>query len=98
MTARFLPEADEEFREAARYYESEVHGLGLRFVAEVHRVLSLLAANPEIGSPIVGDLRKMPLKRFPYQLIYLSEVEGVVIVAVAHHKRRPHYWCKRQMN
>ena len=30
MTESFLPEADEEFREAARYYENECPGLGLR--------------------------------------------------------------------
>jgi hypothetical protein len=35
MNSEFLPEADEEFREAARYYESEAPGIGLAFIAEV---------------------------------------------------------------
>ena len=35
MTESFLPEADEEFREAARYYEHECPGLGLTFTGEV---------------------------------------------------------------
>jgi hypothetical protein len=35
MKSEFLPEAEEEFREAVRYYEKEAPGVGLRFVAEV---------------------------------------------------------------
>ena len=36
MTELFLPEADEEFREGARYYENECPGLGLSFITAVH--------------------------------------------------------------
>ena len=38
MNFEFLPEADEEFREASRYYENEAPGVGLAFITEVHRV------------------------------------------------------------
>ena len=40
MNYEFLPDADEEFREASRYYENEAPGVGLAFIAEVHRVIS----------------------------------------------------------
>mgnify|MGYP006292879221 CR=1 FL=1 len=33
MNSEFLPQADEEFREAVRYYENEAPGVGLRFIA-----------------------------------------------------------------
>jgi hypothetical protein len=39
MNFEFLPEANEEFREASRYYENEAPGVGLAFIAEVHRVI-----------------------------------------------------------
>jgi len=42
MNYAFLPEADEEFREAARYYESEAPGVGLAFITEVHRVREIV--------------------------------------------------------
>ena len=42
MNSEFLPEADEEFREAVRYYENEAPGIGLRFVAEVRKASRLL--------------------------------------------------------
>ena len=40
MKVEFLPEADEEFREAARYYESEAAGVGVAFIAAVHKAVS----------------------------------------------------------
>ncbi len=35
MNTIFLPDADEELREAARYYENEASGVGVAFIAEV---------------------------------------------------------------
>jgi len=35
------------------------------------------------------------LRKFPYSMFYIVEREVVVIVAVAHHKRRPGYWILR---
>lgn len=46
MNTEFQPEADEEFREAARYYESEAPGVGLAFVVEVHKAVADLAEFP----------------------------------------------------
>jgi hypothetical protein len=41
------------------------------------------------------DVRPRVLQRFPYSIIYLVERNEIVIVAVAHHKRRPGYWLDR---
>lgn len=95
MRVRFLSEADVEFRESARYYEDKAPGLGIAFIAEVHRVAAVVASQPAIGSPVDEELRKFVLRRFPYNLIYAVEGDEVVISAVAHHKRRPFYWGKR---
>lgn len=46
MNYEFLPEADEEFREASRYYENEAPGVGLAFITEVHRVISVVITHP----------------------------------------------------
>jgi len=39
VKVEFLPEADEEFREAARYYESEAAGVSMAFIAAVHKAV-----------------------------------------------------------
>lgn len=35
------------------------------------------------------------LRRFPYHLIYTVEGDELIVTAVAHHKRRPFYWSRR---
>ncbi len=42
MKYEFHPEAEQEFVEAAHYYERNVTGLGKRFGAEVHRAIGQL--------------------------------------------------------
>lgn len=78
MNVRFLAEADAEFREAARYYEDKAPGLGMAFVAEVHRGVSLIAAQPGLGSPLDDELRKLVLRRFAYSLIYIATEAEII--------------------
>jgi len=66
MKVRFLSEADVEFREAARYYEDKAPGLGVAFIAEVHRAAAIVASQPGMGSPVDDEQRKFVLRRFPY--------------------------------
>jgi hypothetical protein len=46
MTPEFLPEARDEFWEAALYYEEQEAGLGLRFRNEVFYVIQRIVADP----------------------------------------------------
>lgn len=95
MKVRFHPEAEQEFTEAALYYERRVAGLGEQFLSELRNATALLAEQPEMGPPITEKLRRAVLNRFPYTLIYTSDQEAVDIIAVAHQSRRPGYWRAR---
>jgi len=95
MKSEFLPEAEEEFREAVRYYENEAPGVGLRFVAEVRRGVSFITENPFAAVAVGSGIRRKVLNHFPYSLLYAVVSELIVIVAVAHQKRRPRYWRGR---
>ena len=66
MNFEFHPEAALELQETALHYESEVSGLGSRFVSEVRRVVELLAENHELGSRVDQHLRHFVLRRFPF--------------------------------
>ena len=95
MKVEFLPEADEEFREAARYYESEAAGVGLSFIAAVHRAVDEVVEFP-LAAPIQrANIRKKVLHHFSYNLFYAIEADAIVIVAVAHQRKRPNYWSTR---
>jgi len=41
------------------------------------------------------DVRVRVLRRFPFSVIYAVVPDMVVVIAVAHHQRRPGYWLRR---
>lgn len=92
----FLHQARDEMLEAAERYEGERAGLGADFLVEVQRVVDAARAYPESGTPLVRGTRRLLLKRFPYSLVFRAEPENILVVAVAHHRRRSGYWSRRK--
>ena len=78
MNFEFLTEADEEFREAARYYENEAPGVGLAFITEVHRVMSVIISHPRAAKKVRGTIRSKVLFHFPYSLLYSIESDLIL--------------------
>jgi plasmid stabilization system protein ParE len=95
LKTEFLPEADEEFREAARYYESEAPGIGMAFVVEVHKTVTDIVEFPLAAQIVRLSIRKKVLRHFSYNVLYSIEPDKIVIVAVAHQRRRSNYWRSR---
>ena len=89
--------ASAELSEAVRWYEVRRAGLGGEFFDAVAATLAHVEARPEIGAPISTDgrTRRVLVARFPYQVVYRLRPAEIVIVAVAHLKRRPDYWKSR---
>jgi len=89
--------ASDELAEAVRWYETRRTGLGGEFFDAVVATLTLIETRPEIGTTISTDAqtRRALVARFPYQVVYRLRPTEIVIVAVAHVKRRPGYWKNR---
>lgn len=87
--------AEEELLDEIGYLELRANGLGRRFFAEVQRAEKLIAQFPELAVEIIPGIRKRVLRRFRYSLIYTIEGDTVLLLAVAHHSRRPGYWIGR---
>lgn len=86
-----------ELTEAVRWYESKRVGLGGDLLDEFAALMTRLAMNPESGNPISLDhrTRRLLATRFPYQLVYRVRPAEIVVVALAHLRRRPGYWRRR---
>jgi toxin ParE1/3/4 len=84
-----------EFLAEIIHYNEVEGGLGTRFVAAVEEASARALAFPRAGSPARFNTRRVFLKGFPFALIYQPEPDGIVVFAVAHHKRRPYYWQGR---
>ena len=90
--------ASEELAAAARWYEERRGGLGLDFLDAVAAAVELIDEHPEIGTPVGDDprTRRLLVTRFPFEVAYRLRADEIVIVAIAHLKRRPGYWRGRE--
>ena len=94
----FLPAAEDEFLEAVAWYEADRAGLGAEFLAEVERATRRIVSFPEHGSPYLAGTRRIVLGRFPYSVVYWPDADDLLVVAVAHSRRKPGYWRSRVRN
>ena len=95
MKLEFFPAAEQELLEAAKEYEALFSGLGSDFLLEVERLTSVLAELPSLGEKLDSIHRRVPLRRFPYALIFRGDGDVIRVVAVAHRRRSPRYWKPR---
>ena len=91
----FVSAAREEFLAAADDYDAASAGLGEEFIAEVEKAVARIASFPDHGSAYYSGTRRIVLRRFPYDIVYRESSTGLVVIAVAHHRRRPFYWRNR---
>ena len=91
----FLPEARLEFDDAVRSYASRDRAVSLAFIAEVDYAIERILQNPRQFPATHAGCRKCLLKRYPYAAIFYQSDESLVVVAIAHLKRRPKYWSER---
>lgn len=97
---RFALEASAELTDAARWYEARHVGLGLAMLASVDLAVESILRWPQAGAPVVGvaedlEVRRVQVSRFPYHLAYLVTDEVILVLAIAHDRRRPVYWSSR---
>jgi plasmid stabilization system protein ParE len=95
IEVRLLPEAEDDLAEAAVFLEGRVPGLGERLTAEVEHAIERLRENPHVGPHLGRGVHKLRVNRFPYNLVYRVLSTEVLVLAVAHHRRRPSYWRGR---
>lgn len=99
-TLRILEAASDEAAEAAAWYESQGPGLGSEFESAIDAALDLLQEEILPLSPMPGragqaGAKRLTLKRFPYDVIVRQVGDEILVVAFAHHSRRPGYWRSR---
>jgi plasmid stabilization system protein ParE len=96
MNYFFHPAAEAEFLESVGYYESKVPGLGGALIEEFEALAKLIGESPEAWQVrLEPDIRRAPLHRFPLSIIYRKKLDAFQVLAVAHDRRRPHYWLGR---
>lgn len=95
IRARFLKPAEAEVDEAVAYFDDQRPGLGDRFEQDLLATIAFVIERPLSGKSISERIRKFKLRTFRYNVIYAIDEFELIIVAVAHHRRRPGYWHSR---
>ena len=99
-SVKVLDAAAEEAAEAAAWYERQREGLGIEFLKAVDAALDLLEEELVPLTPVPGvagkrGAKRLVLNRFPYAVIVREQASELIVVAFAHHSRRPGYWRNR---
>ena len=89
-----------ELEEAAAWYEKEQPGLGAQLISAFEHAIQLLREVSPPLTPVGGDAgrkgaQKLILHKFPFSVIVYEKELTIVVVALAHHSRRPGYWRSR---
>lgn len=97
MQIRLHPAARKELDRAIDWYIQEA---GMRVAAglfdDFDHLQALIKDRPQIGALGKSGARKLVFRRYPYTLVYRLQGNTGVILAIAHHSRRPEYWTGRR--
>lgn len=92
----FRRAAEEEFVEAAAWYEQQRRGLGLQFIAEIDEAVERAAAFPEHCPVVLRDVRRAVARRFPFAIYFRVRGNELVVLAVFHGRRDPMIRSRRR--
>lgn len=95
MKVHFLVQAEKELEQAADWYSQQAIGLDVEFLGEFDAAVNLVKAFPNLFQEILPNVRRALLNRFPYGVFYRVERGQILILAVAHLKKKPLYWTAR---
>ena len=99
-SVRVLEAAAAEAAEAAAWYEDQRRGLGGEFRAEFKVAVDRLRESVVPGRSWPGLLgqrgvKRLLMRRFPFSVVFVAVGEGAVVLAIAHHRKKPNYWRDR---
>ena len=94
-SVRFHPAALQDAEESAAWYADRSVRAAVRFLDELDRLIDLIAISPDRFQVFDADLRRAVFRRFPFYIVFRADDLDVVVLAVAHGKRRPRFWHNR---
>jgi len=95
LAVTFHRAARKEFLAAADRFEAQRQNLGVQFIAEIERCVSIAAERPHAYAVVRKDIRRVTARRFPYSIYFRAEQIRIVVLAVFHGSRDPAIWQGR---
>jgi len=96
MKLEFLAEAIQEFDDAFQWYAERSPTAAAGFAVAIDDALDAVLTSPQRFQKTIADCRYCQLDRYPYLVVFYEATDRIIIVSIAHAKRRPGYWRFRQ--
>jgi plasmid stabilization system protein ParE len=91
------PAAKLEAQEIIRWYSERNPDAAAEFSLELDKTVGRILESPRRFLRLDSNLRRALFKTYPYAVIFRDNEEEILILAIAHGKRRPGYWRKRTL-
>jgi len=92
----YLSGARRDFDDSFDWYLERSAQAADRFANAVDAALIRVASSPTRFASRDGVHLECPVKKFPFRIVYRLIEDRVLVVAIAHAKRRPGYWKTRE--
>lgn len=89
------PEAAADLLSVQDWYEHQRAGLGAAFTDAVDKLLTRIAALPELYVVVFRGVRRGKVQRFPYLVYYRVFSDWIEVIGVLHGSRDPQIWQGR---
>jgi toxin ParE1/3/4 len=89
------PEAAQDVAQAVAWYEARRVNLGIEFVLEVDAAIDRAAESPQKYAPLHHQVRRVLLRRFPYNFYFVWRESQIDVFAVLHQHRAARAWRRR---
>ena len=70
--------------------------MGDAFLDAAERAFKQIQAFPESSPISLAPVRTKIVTAFPFSVIYWVTDDVIIVLAIAHHRRRPGYWRDRE--
>ena len=91
----YLPGARLDYDESFDWYAERSAIAAERFSTAVDAALQRISTNPQWFARIDSRHQECSVQRFPFRIVFRDEAARILVVAIAHAKRRPDYWANR---
>jgi hypothetical protein len=92
---RVLPAAGQEALEAISWYSERSESAACGFQEEFDIAVAKIGELPQVYPIYMHGAKRCVLQRYPYALVFKEYKAEILVVAVAHLKRKLGYWKNR---
>jgi plasmid stabilization system protein ParE len=92
---RLSSAAEGDLRQARRWYQEHAPHVDQHFRRSVGAALGRIEHNPHLYATVHQDIRRAPVRRFPYSILYRDLDPTILVIAILHQARDPEIWRSR---